>query len=85
MKRKSLAAGHPFLEIYVNAPLATVTERDVKGLYRRAHAGEISNFTGVSDPYEPPARPTVEVRTDQSSQANCEQQIVDAIISAGLL
>jgi adenylylsulfate kinase len=85
VKQKSLAAGHAFLEIYVNAPLATVTERDVKGLYKRALAGEIPNFTGVSDPYEPPVRPAIEVRTDQASQASCEQQIVDAIIAAGLL
>lgn len=85
VKQKSLAAGHAFFEIYVNAPLATVTERDVKGLYKRALAGEIPSFTGVSDPYEPPVRPAIEVRTDQASQASCEQQIVDTIIAAGLL
>jgi len=85
VKRRSEAAGHAFLEIYVNAPLATVAERDVKGLYKRALAGEIENFTGVSDPYEPPASPALEVRTDRESLAACEQRIVDTIIAAGLL
>src|SRR5690606_16436963 len=52
-RRASLAAqaGHDFIEVYVNAPLATVEARDVKGLYAKARAGEIASFTGVSDPY----------------------------------
>ena len=44
-----------FVEVHVAAPLSTCAERDVKGLYAKALAGEIKNFTGVSDPYEPPA------------------------------
>jgi adenylyl-sulfate kinase len=59
------AARGDFLEVYVNAPLATCIARDVKGLYKRALAGEIKEFTGVSDPYEPPLAPDLEVRTDQ--------------------
>ncbi|MDB4957236.1 MAG: Phosphoadenylyl-sulfate reductase (thioredoxin), Adenylyl-sulfate kinase [Myxococcales bacterium] len=80
----SEAAGHPFIEVYVNAPLETVVARDVKGLYKKAHAGEISSFTGVSDPYEPPLHPEVEVRTDMSSQADCVSRIV-AIMAAHAL
>ncbi len=53
-----------FVEIYVNAPLAVCEERDVKGLYKRARAGEIKGFTGIDDPYEPPLNPEVECRTD---------------------
>ena len=53
-----------FVEIYVNAPLAVCEERDVKGLYKRARAGEIKSFTGIDDPYEPPLNPEVECRTD---------------------
>jgi adenylylsulfate kinase len=49
--------GEDFLEVYVDAPLEVCAERDVKGLYKKAFAGEISQFTGVSDPYEPPAAP----------------------------
>ncbi len=85
LARQSEAASHPFLEIFVNAPLATVIERDVKGLYKRALAGEIANFTGVNDPYEAPANPVLEVRTDRESRAQCEQRIVDAITAAGLV
>jgi len=85
VKRRSGAAGHAFLEIFVNAPLSTVTERDVKGLYKKALAGEIPNFTGVSDPYEAPPSPALEVRTDHETLDACVQRIVDAIINAGLL
>lgn len=53
-----------FVEVFVNAPLSICEERDVKGLYKRARAGEIKNFTGISDPYEPPLNPEVECRTD---------------------
>lgn len=48
-----------FVEVYVACPLAQLAERDVKGLYKQALAGQISNFTGVSDPYEPPLAPEV--------------------------
>lgn len=55
--------GH-FVEVYVECPLDTLVERDVKGLYKKALAGQISNFTGVSDPYEPPLAPEVICATD---------------------
>ena len=83
--RLSAAAGHAFLEVYVNAPLATVAERDVKGLYKRAQAGEIANFTGVSDPYEPPLTPAVEVHTDRETEAESVQRIVDVLAARGLI
>lgn len=53
-----------FVEVFVNAPLAVCEERDVKGLYQRARAGEIKMFTGIDDPYEPPLNPEVECRTN---------------------
>ena len=80
----STAAGHPFVEVFVNAPLATVEARDVKGLYAKARAGEIGSFTGVSDPYEAPEAPAVEVRTDRESQAESAQKIIDALAARGL-
>jgi adenylylsulfate kinase len=55
-----------FVEVFVDAPLEVLAERDVKGLYRKALAGEIENFTGVSDPYEPPLEPEVVCRSDGS-------------------
>jgi adenylyl-sulfate kinase len=84
LRALSDAAGHPFIEVFVHAPLATVIERDVKGLYRRAQAGEIERFTGISDPYEPPASPDVEVRTDLETRADCEARILKALAARGL-
>ena len=84
LRALSEAAGHEFIEVYVNAPLETVSARDVKGLYKRAHAGEIASFTGVSDPYEAPVAPAIEVHTDRESQAESEQRIIDALVARGL-
>ncbi len=53
-----------FIEVYVNAPIEVCELRDVKGLYKKARSGEIKNFTGIDDPYEPPLNPEVECRTD---------------------
>ena len=78
-------AGHPFLEVFVHAPLDTAIARDVKGLYKRAQAGEIPHFTGISDPYEPPTAPAVEVRTDQLSPSECEAKILAALVARGLV
>jgi len=80
----SKAAGQDFVEVFVNAPLATVEERDVKGLYAKARAGEIGSFTGVSDPYEAPENPAVEVRTDRETQAESAAKIIAALAARGL-
>jgi adenylylsulfate kinase len=56
-----------FVEVYVHCPIEVLAERDVKGLYKKALAGEIPGFTGVSDPYEPPANP--EITIDSSTEA----------------
>lgn len=56
--------GDRFIEVFVNAPLNVCEDRDVKGLYKKARAGEIKGFTGIDDPYEPPNNPEVECRTD---------------------
>ena len=85
LRELSVSAGHAFLEVFVHAPLETVIERDVKGLYRRARAGEIPSFTGISDPYEPPAAPDVEVRTDREDRAACEARILQALVDRGLI
>jgi adenylylsulfate kinase len=56
-----------FVEVFVDCPLDVLVERDTKGLYKRALAGEVGHFTGVSDPYEPPTDPCVVVRSDRES------------------
>jgi len=60
-------AGAGFVEVFVSCPINVLAERDVKGLYKKALAGEISNFTGVSDPYEPPESPDVMVDSSRES------------------
>jgi adenylylsulfate kinase len=66
-REEARGASHGFIEVYVNAPLAVCEGRDVKGMYRKARLGEIKGFTGVDDPYEAPANPEVECRTDLES------------------
>jgi adenylylsulfate kinase len=65
-----------FVEVYVAAPVSTCAERDVKGLYAKALAGEIKNFTGVSDPYEPPASPEIVLHTEAESVDDSVHQVI---------
>lgn len=64
---REIIGAEDFLEVYIHAPLHTCEQRDVKGLYAKARAGEIQGFTGIDSPYEAPAAPALEVRTDQRS------------------
>jgi adenylyl-sulfate kinase len=66
-----------FLEVFIDAPLDVVVDRDVKGLYQRAMAGEIPNFTGISDPYEIPQNPDIHIHTDRQAPAESAQYILD--------
>jgi adenylylsulfate kinase len=79
------ARGIPFVEVYANARLASLAERDVKGLYKKAIAGELDHFTGVSDPYEPPSSPEIECLTDVESVEASLEKIVAALRARGLL
>ena len=64
-----------FVEIYVECPIETLAQRDVKGLYKRALAGEIPEFTGISSPYEPPANPEVVVNSSRETAAESAARI----------
>jgi adenylylsulfate kinase len=75
----------PFLEVFVNTPLEICIQRDPKGLYRKAMAGEIPNFTGISDPYEPPTSPELELRTAESSVDSLADQVIDYLASRQLI
>ncbi len=68
--------GENYIEAWCDCPLAVTAERDVKGLYKRAFAGEIENFTGVSDPYEPPRRAELRLRTDAETIDESVQKIL---------
>jgi bifunctional enzyme CysN/CysC len=74
---RSLVDENDFIEIYVNAPVEVCEQRDPKGLYKKARAGQIKEFTGVSAPYEAPEKPEVEVHTDKQSAAECVAHIID--------
>lgn len=74
-----------FIEVFVDAPLPVVESRDVKGLYRKARAGEIKGFTGIDDPYEAPESPDVHLRTDQMSVAECVDAVFGKLQSMGYL
>jgi bifunctional enzyme CysN/CysC len=74
---RSLVDEGEFIEVYVSAPLEVCEQRDPKGLYKKARAGQIANFTGVSAPYEPPDRPELVVHTDRQTAAECVAQIID--------
>ncbi len=74
-----------FVEIYVKAPVETCAERDVKGLYKKALAGELKNFTGVNDPYEPPLNPELTVETDKEPPEQSTARILRKLEELGYL
>jgi adenylylsulfate kinase len=75
----------PFVEVYVEASVEECTRRDVKGLYEKAFAGEIKEFTGVSDPYEVPARPELVLHTEDQTPEQSAQLVLDKLEERGLL
>src|SRR5262247_4173402 len=74
-----------FIEVYMDCPLDVLIERDVKGLYKKALAGEIAHFTGVSDPYEPPLAPEVTIHSDRESPEEGVEKVWRVLASRGLV
>jgi adenylylsulfate kinase len=74
-----------FIETYVQASVEVCEQRDVKGLYAKARAGEIKEFTGVSDPYEPPENPEITLDTEHQSPEDSAQQILSYLEERGLI
>ena len=74
-----------FVEVYVKCPIPVLAERDVKGLYKKALAGEIKNFTGIDDPYEEPLHPEVLVESDKETVDQSLHKIVAKLESMGLI
>src|SRR6266853_4732186 len=74
-----------FVEVYVECPIDVLAERDVKGLYKRALAGEIPHFTGVSDPYEPPLAPEVTVNSASQTPEESSDRIWAKLERSGLI
>jgi adenylylsulfate kinase len=69
-----------FVEVFADAPIEVCEQRDVKGLYAKARAGELKGFTGVDDPYEPPAGPEVTCRTDKETVEESAQKVIDKLV-----
>ncbi len=74
-----------FVEVFVNAPLEVCEDRDVKGLYKRARAGEIKSFTGIDDPYEAPLNPEIECRTDREELSESVAKVINKLNELGYL
>jgi adenylylsulfate kinase len=74
-----------FVEVFVDAPLEVCAQRDVKGLYEKAFAGEIGQFTGVSDPYEPPAAPDLHLKTDEETPEESASRVITRLEELGYL
>lgn len=72
-----------FVEVFVSCPVDKCIERDVKGMYKKALAGEIKNFTGIDDPYEPPENPDVVCETDKETVEESVKKIVNRLIEMG--
>ena len=73
------AAGIPFFEVYVDTPIAVCEQRDPKGLYARARAGEITGFTGIDDPYEPPTAPDLKLDTSETDTVTLAHRLLALI------
>jgi adenylylsulfate kinase len=77
--------GEGFVEVFVDAPLEVCAERDVKGLYKKAFAGEIEQFTGVSDPYEPPAAPELHIKSSEEEPHQSAARVIAKLEELGYL
>ncbi|MBY4677657.1 adenylyl-sulfate kinase [Marinobacterium arenosum] len=79
------AGDTPFIEVFVDTPLALCEKRDPKGLYRKARAGNLACFTGIDSPYEPPLQPELHLRTPAQSVADTTGQILAYLQQRGLI
>ncbi|MFT6285741.1 MAG: adenylylsulfate kinase [Alcanivorax sp.] len=78
-------AGMDFIEVHVDCSLAAAESRDPKGLYKKARAGEIKNFTGIDDPYEAPIKPEIHLHSDQQSLEEEVNLILDELRARGII
>jgi adenylylsulfate kinase len=74
-----------FLEVYVDCPIEVCESRDLKGLYKRARAGTVKEFTGVSSPYEPPEKPELTVNTDQQALEESVESVIQLLIERDII
>ena len=84
MAAAKLSTGE-FIEVFIDTPIAICEQRDPKGLYKKARAGEIKDFTGIDSTYEAPENPTIHIDTSDKTIEQCAQQVVDYLIEHGLI
>jgi adenylylsulfate kinase len=77
--------GMPFIEVFVNTPIGTCESRDPKGLYKKARAGELKNFTGIDDPYEPPTRPEITIDATTTSPQDAAALLIEYLEKQGII
>jgi len=82
---RNMVGTNQFIEVYVNAPIEVCESRDAKGMYAKARRGEISNFTGVDDPYEAPVDPAIELDSVNRSAEDNARRVIDYLIERGLI
>jgi adenylylsulfate kinase len=80
-----VAASMPFIEIHVNTPITTCEKRDPKGLYKKARAGELKNFTGIDDPYEAPLKPEMTIDATGTSPQDATVQLLQYLAKHGFI
>ncbi len=78
---RSIMKEGEFIEVYVDTPLDVCEQRDPKGLYKKARAGEIKFFTGIDSPYEAPAKPEIDLKTADRTVDECAQEVIDWMIA----
>lgn len=77
---KEIIGEEDYFEVYIDCPLEVCEQRDVKGLYAKARAGEIKDFTGISSPFEAPENPSLRLKSGEKSIEVCHQELVDKIL-----
>lgn len=82
---RSMVKEGEFIEVYCNTPIEICEDRDVKGLYKKARAGQIAEFTGITSPYEAPNTPELSLNTGTVELEECVQQVLDGIMQRGIL
>ena len=82
---RNLFPAGEFIEVFMDTPLQTCEERDPKGLYEKARAGKIKNFTGIDSPYEAPERPEVRLDTSQMSVEDCVNRLISYLLDRQLI
>lgn len=84
MAKDMLEAGE-FIEVFIDTPIEVCESRDPKGLYKKARAGEIKDFTGIDSAYDIPEKPSIHVKTAEKSVAECAEQIVEHLVAQGFI